>query len=199
MLNQALRRTSGSNVHVTHASPCSAAHARWCSFIARPSPVRRTPGRTPVTWLCSDGCAEVAAEEPERAADDLLADVRPRRRSRRRARWRAAARTPTSGVVGPRPGRTASTRRRCVSSRIVDDAGSSHARRSPVHRRIAVTSIALRPASGTRSARPELGATAGRRRRRTPRGTVASVDSRTVKYIAGERAEEGGHAEQRVR
>ena len=75
MLNQALRRTSGSNVHVTHASPWSAAHARWCSFIARPSPVRRTPGRMPVMWLCSDGCAVVAAEEPERAADDLLVGV----------------------------------------------------------------------------------------------------------------------------
>ena len=75
MLNQALRRTSGSNVHVIHASPLAAAQARWCSFIARPSPVRRTPGRTPVTWLCSARRSEVAAEEAERAADHGAVDV----------------------------------------------------------------------------------------------------------------------------
>ena len=67
MLNQALRRTSGSNVHVTHASPLAAAHARWCSLIARPSPVRRTPGRTPVTWLCNDGAPRWRPRNPTEA------------------------------------------------------------------------------------------------------------------------------------
>ena len=96
MLNQALRRTSGSNVHVTHASSCSAAHARWCSFIARPSAGPPHAGEDAGDVAVQRRLVEVAAEEAERAADDLLADVgggdvaagvldRPQQLDRRRA------------------------------------------------------------------------------------------------------------------
>ena len=67
MLNHALRRTSGSNVQVTHGSPCSAAQARWWIFIARPTPLRWTPGRIPVTWLCSASSPSWRARNPNEA------------------------------------------------------------------------------------------------------------------------------------
>ena len=76
MLNQALRRTSGSNVHVIQWRPWSAAHARWCIFIARPRPRAAMPGRSPVMWLWSDACAVVAAEEAERCPDDAAVERR---------------------------------------------------------------------------------------------------------------------------
>ena len=100
MLNQALRRTSGSNVQTMFASPCSTDHSRWCSFICRPSPVLRTPGRMPGHMALQHQLAVVASEESERSTDHPVVAERPGDVATGMPRARSNS-TPMSGVIVP--------------------------------------------------------------------------------------------------
>ena len=174
MLNQALRRTSGSNVHVDPGQPVL---ARPTPAGAASSPARarcwRTPGRMPVMWLCSDGWPSWSREEPERPADDLLAGVGrgdvpagvldgAQQLDARRAAW-SMPHTWLNRVDDAAAVVAAAVRQA--------DPSMPDARAAPTSLTLAhVHRPAGRRVAGRRSARPELGATAGRRRRRTPRG-----------------------------
>ena len=90
----------GSNVHVTHFSPCSAAQLRWWFFIARPTPLCGDPGRIPVTWLCSASSpskrarsrSEAPSEGPSQGARHIPSPACPIARSNS---------TPTRGITDP--------------------------------------------------------------------------------------------------
>ena len=70
MLNHALRRTSGSNVHVIHADRVLGGPIALVELHRPPdAAVLDARAGCPVTWLCSAVLAVVSGEEAERGAD----------------------------------------------------------------------------------------------------------------------------------